>query len=288
MPQKNDETITIRKSTFIIIIVAIIAVAIMLGGLYYYKTKISREKDAANLAGTKEIGSIEPVEVSITVITAKECAGCFDLAKAADELKQSPILIIKQMNKILASSDEAKGLIKKYEITKIPTMIITGNEIDKLPVQGFKRTDNALVMEEVPPPFIDLEEKQVKGLTKLTYLTDKACLQCYEVKQHKEVIEYAFGIYIATEETKDISSTEGKELLAKYSITKVPTILLSEEANEYPMVQTLWGKLGTKEEDGILVFRNFEMTKDLIYKDLETNQLVNTSQMPAQADSSEE
>lgn len=278
--QPNNDKITLKKSTLILILIGIIALFLILGGLYYYKTKQSETEKKSGLEGTKELGSIEPVTADITVITAKECAGCFDLATAADELKKSPILQIRQMSKILASSDEAKALIKQYEITKIPTMILTGDEIDKLPVQGFRKVGNTLIMEEVPPPYIDLEDKEVKGLTKLTYLVDKTCLQCYDVKQHKEVLEYAFGIYIANEATADISSSEGKELVSKYKITQIPTILLSEEANEYPLVKELWDKIGTKETDGILVFRNFEMTKDIVYKDLTTNELINTSQTP--------
>lgn len=273
---KPEEKITIKKNMLYAIIAAAIILILVLGGLYYYKTKYA-DNTGTDLEGTKEIGSIEPVTVDITIITAKECAGCFDLATAADELKKSPILVIKQLNKILASSDEAKALIKKYEITKIPTMILTGEDIDKLPVQGFRKVDNTLIMEEVPPPYIDLEDKEIKGLTKLTYLVDKTCMQCYNVKQHKDVLQYAFGIYIASEETKDISSAEGKQLIDKYKITKMPTILLSTEANEYPMVQTLWEQIGTKETDGVLVFRNFEMTKDVVYKDLATNRLINTS-----------
>lgn len=297
MQPQNDDKLTIKKSTFAIIITVIAVLAILGGGIYYYKGGNlsglftygeNTEKTNTNLEGTKEVGSIEPVTIDITVITAKECARCFDLATAADELKKSPILIIRQMNKILASSDEAKALIKKYGITKIPTMIMTGDEVDKLPVQGFKKIDNSLIMEDVPPPYIDLEEKQVKGLTKLTYLVDKTCTQCYNVKQHKEVLEYAFGIYIATEETKDISNTEGKALIDKYKITKIPTILLSTEANDYPMVQTIWDKIGTKETDGVLVFRNFEMTKDVVYKDLATNKLINTSAAAGQQNPNEE
>ncbi len=292
MQPNNEDKLTIKKSTFAIIVTVIAVLAVLGGGLYYYSggnisglfhyTGDSETETGTNLEGTKEIGSIEPVTVDITVITAKECAGCFDLAKAADELRKSPMLVIRQLSKIFASSDEAKALIKQYGITKIPTMIITGDEVDTLPVQGFKKVGNTLIMEEVPPPYIDLEDKEVKGLTKLTYLVDKTCTQCYEVKQHKEVLEYAFGIYIAKEETTDISSAEGKALIDKYEITKIPTILLSTEANEYPLVQTLWDKIGTKETDGTLVFRNFDMTKDIVYRDLTTNKLINTSQMPEQ------
>jgi len=297
MQPNNNDKLTIKKSTFAIIVTVIAVLAILGGGLYYYKGGNisglfaygdSETETGTNLDGTKELGSIDPVTVDITVITAKECAGCFDLATAADELKKSPILVVRQLSKILASSDEAKALIKQYGITKIPTMIMTGDEVDKLPVQGFKKVGNTLIMEDVPPPYIDLEDKEIKGLTKLTYLVDKTCTQCYDAKQHKEVLEYAFGIYIANEETKDISSTEGKALVDKYKITKIPTILLSTEANDYQMVQTLWDKLGTKETDGVLVFRNFEMTKDIVYKDLATNKLVNTSQLPAQANTAEE
>jgi hypothetical protein len=110
-------------------------------------------------------------------------------------------------------------------------------------------------------------------------LTDDSCEECYDVEQHRDIMMMAFGVYINEEEMIDISSAEGKELLEKYDITKVPTILMSEEAGKYQTIQLVWDQLGTIEEDGTYVFRGFEMTQDLMYKDLETNQLVNTSQL---------
>jgi len=276
--QKNNETITIKKSTFMILIAAALVILIGIGGIYYYSTL---NKKTTGLEGTQEIDSIEPVELEITAITVPECKICMNMSQAVEELKQAPFIIPKQTNIIYATSDEAKLLIKEYDITKLPALILIG-DTDTLPLNGFRNVKGGAVLDEVPPPYVDLTEKKIMGIVNLTYLTDNSCTECYDVEQHKDVMAYAFGMYVGNEEYIDISTPQGKTILEKYKITQVPTILLSQEADAYQMVQMLWDKIGTVEKDGTRVFRGFDMTNDVVYKDLETGQLVNTSQIQNQ------
>jgi hypothetical protein len=267
--KKDEESITIKKSTLIILIIAVVAVLIALGGLYWYNTS----KDDKVRLGPDEVVELD----EIIAIIAKECAICTDMTKAIKELRDAPFLRVRQSSIIEASSKEAKMLIKKYNIEKVPALILKG-DTSKIPLQGFKTVKDATILDAVPPPYINLEEKRIVGLVNVTYITDKSCKQCYDATQHKEVLAYAFGIHIAQEDTVDISNEKGKQLLEKYDITKVPTIIMQGELEEYPVVQMLWDKIGTIEKDVTHVFRGFETTQGLIYKDLETNELINTSQ----------
>ncbi|MDO8618388.1 MAG: hypothetical protein Q7R49_00420, partial [Candidatus Daviesbacteria bacterium] len=72
----------------------------------------------------------------------------------------------------------------------------------------------------------------------------------------------------------DISSVEGKSLLARYGITKVPTILISPEADQYANLKNVWKNVGTVETDGWYVFREMQQLRGAVYKDLTTNQIV--------------
>lgn len=271
MTDKNEESIKLKKSTFIIVIVVILAVIAALTTLYF----VNKSKDKK--ITTEEILSMEPVELDVTAIIVKDCTICLNMTQVIEELKQAPFVNVRQSNVIFASTRNAKRFIDLYDIKKLPTLILEGENVKELPLRGFNEFKNAAVMEEMPPPYIDLETQDLVGLVDITYLTDDSCTECYPVEQHKQVFTMAFGIYINNEKTIDISSEEGKALLEKYDITKVPTVLLTEEAGKYQTVQEVWDQIGTVEEDGIYVFRGFEMTQDLIYKDLETNQLVNTS-----------
>lgn len=270
--KKNEETIKIKKTTLIISIVVIIAIIAALATVYYLK--MPKQK-----VTTKEVLDMEPIELIATAITAKECKICMDMESVMQELKQTPFVKLRQSNILFASSDEAKSLITKYNIKKLPTIILKGERIDELPLRGFNIIDDVAVLEDVPPPYVDLDKKEISGLVDITYITDKTCTECYNVTQHRAVMELAFGLYINNEQSIDINTEKGRETVQKYKITKVPTIILSPGAGEYPTIQEVWDQLGTVEKDGNHVFRGFEMTQDLIYKDLKTGQLVNTSQM---------
>ncbi|MBD3361893.1 hypothetical protein GF358_03830 [Candidatus Woesearchaeota archaeon] len=271
---KNEETIKIKKKTLILAIVVIIAILAALGSVYYMNTKKDKEKTT-----TEEVLPAEPIEVTATAIIAKECTVCINMSQVIQELKQTPLVVMRQSNILFASSREAKDLIRKYEIAKIPTLILQGEKIDELPLRGFKEIENTAILEDVPPPYVNLETKNLEGLVDITYVKDKSCEKCYEVEQHKVIMEMAFGLFIQNEETIDINSAKGAEILQKYDITKVPTILLSSEAAKYPAIQEVWEQIGTTEKDGTLVFRGFDMTQDIVYKDLSTGELINSSQI---------
>jgi len=273
MTKKDEDLIRIKRSTFMILIILAVAVILAAGGLYYYNFN----KAKSNIK-TKEIGSIETIDAIVTAIVAKECKICLNMTELVDELKMSPFVNVKQSNILFASSRNAKDFIAKYEITKLPTLIIQG-DTDKLPLKGFRSVEDGAVLEDIPPPYVDLENKDIAGLVDIIYLTDDSCEDCYDVKQHRDIMLFAFGLYLANENTIDISSKEGKALLDKYEITNVPTILLSEEAAIYPTIDMVWDQLGTIEEDGRLVFRNFEMTNDLIFKDIDTGEIINSSSL---------
>ena len=74
------------------------------------------------------------------------------------------------------------------------------------------------------------------------------------------------------ENTYDISSKEGKELIARYKITKIPIIILSPDASAYPSFISAWDGVGTKETNGWFIMRNPELLGT--YKDLSTNQIL--------------
>ncbi|MBS3108477.1 hypothetical protein J4409_01265 [Candidatus Woesearchaeota archaeon] len=62
-------------------------------------------------------------------------------------------------------------------------------------------------------------------------------------------------------------------MVKKYGIKAAPTIILSEEASVYNVLNGIWSQVGTVESDGVYVFRNIEVIGE-IYKDLSSDKII--------------
>ena len=50
-------------------------------------------------------------------------------------------------------------------------------------------------------------------------------------------------------------SEDGKELINKYNIKTIPTVIIAKEARGYPGFIEAFKEVGTEEDDGTFVFR---------------------------------
>jgi len=222
-------------------------------------------------------GKIEG-RVTLYYLKDTKCAKCNDLAPLTNQIKSAGVKIFEE-KLIESSSDEGKGLIKKYDIGFVPTIILSKDaavyEIMQKawPQIGSKESDGSYVLRLPSPPFINLTTGKLRGVVDIIYLTDKSCAECYDVNQHKEILAnpQSFAINLEKEETFDVSDEKGKELVAVYNITQVPTIILSNEVSAYSSNQVL-KQFFSVEKDGFYVFRRLSSVGN--YKDLTTNQVV--------------
>src|SRR3989344_4402709 len=58
------------------------------------------------------------------------------------------------------------------------------------------------------------------------------------------------------EETLEMDSREAQQLIQKYNIKKIPTVILQGETEKVAVLKDNWPKLGTTEPDGAMVLRN--------------------------------
>lgn len=220
--------------------------------------------------------------VSITYVTDAGCPLCFDITQFGSQLKQAGISVVSEQNIDLATA-EAKTMIDKYKIKKIPAMIMTPEALEysvvaeAWPGVGTQAENGMLVLTETPPPYRSLPDNQVHGLVTITYVTDKSCNECYNASIHKEVLAQGFGMQFKAEKTADISTKAGRDLVSKYGLKYAPTLLLDKEANEYKQFAEAWAEVGTQEADGTFVFRTVNNLVGVAYKDLVTN---TTNQTP--------
>jgi hypothetical protein len=212
--------------------------------------------------------------VSATAIESPECSNCAKGSAIIDALSSAGVYFSSQKT-VSRSSTEGADLISKYNITKLPAMTLSG-EFSAYPAIvsaiGAKATnDGQYVYESVQPIYFDLIQGKPVGEVQITFVNDTACATCFDVTENLRVLPN-YGLTPSSSRTFDISSDEGKALLSKYNITKVPTFLLSADASLYSQLVGVWPSVGTVETDGTLVFRNPGVMGT--YKDLATGQTV--------------
>ena len=219
---------------------------------------------------------IRPPKLNVTSIIDPDCADCFDLDPFLAYLEEANVEIASRSYEDFGGFG-AGVLINQYDIKKIPALIITG-EIDKdLNVKALfedigEIKFGAFVLTDVRPVYYDLEQEKYVGRFSVTFMDDASCLDCYDVSLHKNALE-ALEMTPAGQELIDVADDRGQELVEKYKIKFVPTIILGGELDGYDNFQSIWVTVGTAEEDGAYVFRHGveQMGK---YKVLETGEII--------------
>lgn len=223
-----------------------------------------------------ETGKIEG-RVTAWLLKDSKCKDCSNLTFLINQIKAAGVKISDE--KIVESdSNEGRQFIGKYKIDFVPSLILSSDASayalirEAWPQVGTKEED-AYVLRLATPPFINLTTGKLRGLVNVIYLTDKSCANCYNVSLHEEILsgEQSFGMKLDKQETFDAGDAKGKELIAKYNITKIPTVILSAEAKAYPSSESL-KQFFSVEKDGSYIFRQAEAIGT--YRDLQKNEVV--------------
>ncbi len=215
--------------------------------------------------------------VSVINIVDSSCALCSkSLNNFVSSLKRGGIAISAEKN-LEYTSSEAKSLIEKFGLQKIPVTVFSNDLKEYRSIQSIwtqldaiEKSDSFAV--QSIPPYRNLSTEKVDGLVTLYSLVDGSCSSCYDVSLHKQILASNFGITPSSDTSVDISSQAGKDLISKYNITKVPTIVFSPEASLYTSLADMWSSVGKVASDGWFVFTSVEQMGT--YKDLTTGQIV--------------
>ena len=219
--------------------------------------------------------------VNITIITAAACKDCFDVVPLVKQLKA--LVALRGETRLDVSSVAAKKLIKEYNITTVPALILSKDAgeykaiTDEWPKVGTIESDGVFVVRKIPPPYVEVATGSVKGMVSVTYLEDASCKECYNVTLHRGVLAQV-GIAPEKESTVDVSSVAGKALVSKYHIEAVPTIIISSDAKEFEIFTSVWLQVGSEEDDGSYVFRNIDAIGGIAYKNMTSGRVMNATQ----------
>ena len=230
-------------------------------------------------------------KVSAIILKDTSCEKCIDLSKLLSDIKKLGVNIVSERS--LNKEDEySQELIKKYSIDKLPTLILSDDlkvysqDINaRINQVGSIEDDGFYVLRLINPPYLNLSSNKIIGLVSMTVITDKSCNECYDPNKFHKPILQRMGVVFEKEDKADISSPEGKALLSKYSIDKVPTIILEGDVEAYPVLVNAWTDVGTKESDGMYVFRKVEVAQQA-YKDLSKGEIVSPKAAAASSQNS--
>lgn len=218
--------------------------------------------------------------VKLVSLTDDACTQCLKLDDVAAILEGAGIKIVDKQVQAY-DSPEGKASIEGFGVTRIPALLLSKDAMvyegmaEQLKALNSVEKNGYYAVHSTIPPYREVASNQVKGLVEVIYLTDESCKECFDVQVNKQVLQ-RFGLVFASEKTVDIASKEGKELVNRYNLTKVPAFLMSGEAKEYASLNSVWKQVGTVEGSGWYVFRKPEVFG--AYKDLEKKLVVTPQQ----------
>ncbi len=223
--------------------------------------------------------------VTAMLVTDKACSDCTDYAPVVEQLKGAGVKI-SDVESVDFADEEGKAIVKQYNLSRVPSIVLSSdlNEYAKV-TEGWSNvgtieSDGSFVLRQTTPPFRDVAKDAILGRVSVVYLSDESCSQCYNASLHRPIL-LNFGLKLVDEKNVSISSQEGKDLVKKYNISAVPTILVSPDAKEYSGFMGVWAQVGSNETDGWLVFREIKTAlQGRVYKDLSTGEIVGLTPSP--------
>jgi len=259
------------------IVIGIIVVLIVIGAGWYLIVKFWLQPKPDEASAAKPLA-----EAKVTLISANDCGkNCWDTQLFLDALTAQNIKIVSKKSYSVGGWWPFNGsnkLVKDFQITKLPTVIIEFTGKDKPDINKFfsptlgNVINGKFVLTKILAPYYDIASKQLKGKIQVTYLTDSSCVECYDVNKHAVALKN-LGVGSDGSKTIDISSDEGKALVSQYKITKVPTVLISGEVAEYAVLNEAWSQVGTIAPDGTYIFTAVDLMGDS-YKNLTTGKVI--------------
>ncbi|MFH1750759.1 MAG: hypothetical protein ABH863_03715 [Candidatus Micrarchaeota archaeon] len=260
------------KSTFNKVIILVLVLAV-LAGAYFLLSSMGginnpQPTPTVQVSTVTPVPSVAAPKISLIVLTVPECRDCFDVDAISFVLQQNGVDL--NIEKFPYNSSDGAALVAQYSVKKLPTIIFSG-EISKVPqLEGLLQVagdevGGKWVLRDIAPPYLDLDEGRVIGKVSVITVYDKNCFNCRDatVPISSAAVNYSelgetfreVGIGISQDIEYEANSTQGREIIAKYNITRLPVIVLSKDIEAYPELSIALANISTKEEDGNYVLR---------------------------------
>ena len=168
------------------------------------------------------------------------------------------------------SSERGKQLVSDLGITKLPTLIVSG-EVKKPSIENiwgaWEEKEGNFVFKDVLPPYTN-PESEVVGLVSLVNIVDSSCSKCADLSQVTTFLKES-GVVFSDEKSLEYTTTEAQGLIDKFGIEKIPAVVLSDSILEYPSVKEVWDQVGATEKEGYFALH----TQFPPYRDVKSNEV---------------
>ena len=270
------------------VVAALAIIALLYGSLSIQDASAKVQARNSALSNLDAGGIAQPVtapsEITITLITDSTKQNLLELAPLISQLGQIPEIKIASQEKLEVGSAEAKELIEKYTIEKIPSVLLQGEAKESAaltqnwPQLGTIEADGTMVLRNIPPIYLETATGKIRGQTRVAFISVPDKNGVFDAEEvFTQILQNAFGVNPVEEETISYASPKGKALLSKYKLEKIPTVILSGDLNAYSGFPQAWLQGGTVEADGNYVFRNLEAIQGIKYFDMNTNEVIETA-----------
>ncbi|GMQ95088.1 MAG: hypothetical protein BMS9Abin13_198 [Patescibacteria group bacterium] len=220
---------------------------------------------AVNIFNTKNISGLlvdAPIKLLFTTIKPSVglCENCFDTERIISLIDTSHNIEYRK-REVTYGGVLSRRYIERYDIKNIPAIIVSGDITNENILGAWnsflaeKRGDRIVIDDLLP--YYDIQSGEVKGVVSAILLKDETCEDCFDEDKYVRILEQ-FGMFIGDIASYDITSPEGENLVQKYAIAKIPALILSPDASDYPEFLSSWEEVGTREDDGWLVFREVQ------------------------------
>jgi hypothetical protein len=211
--------------------------------------------------------------IDITLINAPDCPACRPLGYVVPLL----VNVTQELNITIGyvanlSASEGASLISKYDITKLPALVVTGN-ITSAFAEGWtsslgtQESDGALVMRNLYPPYY--ENGSTVGVVTGIAIAAPDCPECMNASNYFQSLEDpSVDMDFANASILQEGDNAAQTLISEYNITKLPVLLLSEDVEAYPVFNQSIQPFG-EITNGWFILRNVTPP----YFDVETGQV---------------
>jgi len=208
----------------------------------------------------------KPVDISIIIIDCKDCS---NISNTINSIKSQNINITNEKD-LDYNSNEAKKLISKYNIQKLPTIIISGDVNNKkINYKGFQKIENSLIFNNTVAPYFDLNSETIKGKVSIIEIIDSSCENCIPLTSMVNGLAQS-GVFIDNSDKFEYNSKVGKDMINKYGVKNIPALLISEDIDYYPELSKSLSKIGADKKNGYYLF----YSPIPPYRDLTLNKVV--------------
>lgn len=217
-----------------------------------------------------------PAKLQVIKLSDSSCPKCFNTDSVVQGLKRANVNVASE-RAIEFSSDEARQLIERYQIEKLPTVIVLG-DVNSSSVVNLWNQNWQVEMENgtqvsavyLPAlPYRDLAEGRVKGLVNITRLLDTSCAQCSSVEPIINSFRQA-GAVIAGDVNIEYNSPRGAELISRFGVREIPAVIISRDILDYQSIAEIWPRLNATEKNDSYALHVLQPP----YRDLAENRVV--------------